>query len=215
MVKNYTAYLFDMDGTLVDSEKLKGKALAETCILLGGKVEISVYKAVMGQSWEYVARHFFEKAGIEPKIEEFNLEFKSIYQDLLFKELTPNLNSVELLTKLKAKGKRMGLVSSATKWMVDQILLQLNLTEFFEFVITKEHVTKHKPDPEAYLLALEKLSLPSSEVLIFEDSEAGLISANRAKCDVVAFKHEFNINHDLSIAIKRISDFNEILINEQ
>ena len=212
MVKNYSAYLFDMDGTLVDSEKLKGKALAETCILLGGKVEIDVYKAVMGQSWEYVASHFFEKAGIEPKIEEFNLKFKSIYQELLFKELIPNLNSVALLTKLKAKGKRMGLVSSATKWMVDQILLQLNLTEYFEFVISKEHVTNHKPHPEAYLLALEKLSLPSSEVLIFEDSEAGLIAASKANCDSIAFQHEFNANHDLSLAIETISDFNEILV---
>ena len=211
-MKNYTAYLFDMDGTLVDSEKLKGKALAETCILLGGKVEVDAYKAVMGQSWEYVANHFFEKAGIQPEMEVFNMEFKKIYQELLFKELTPNLNSIELLTRLKEKGKRMAVVSSATTWMVDQILEQFKMSEFFEFSITNEHVTKHKPHPEAYLLALEKLSLSSSEVLIFEDSNAGLVAANKANCDVIAFQHEFNANHDLSLAIETISDFNKILI---
>lgn len=199
-----------MDGTLVDSEKLKGKALAETCILLGGQVKIDVYKAVMGQSWEFVANHFFKKAKINPKMEVFNLEFKKIYQELLFKELIPNLNSVALLTRLKVKGKKMGVVSSATKWMADQILLQLNLTDFFDFVITKEDVANHKPHPEAYLLALEKLSLPSSEVIIFEDSEAGLIAASKSNCDSIAFKHAFNANHDLSLALRAISDFNEI-----
>lgn len=108
----------------------------------------------MGQYWEFVANHFFKMAGITPKIEEFNMEFKKIYQELLFKELTPNLNSIELLTRLKEKRKRMAVVSSATTWMVDQILEQFNMSEFFEFSITNEHVTKHKPDHEAYLLAL-------------------------------------------------------------
>jgi HAD superfamily hydrolase (TIGR01509 family) len=92
------------------------------------------------------------------------------------------------------------------------VLSQLELSGFFDIVITKENVTKHKPDPEAYVLALEKLSLPSSEVLIFEDSNAGLVAARNANCDVVAFKHEFNANHDLSLAIQTISDFNEFLI---
>jgi beta-phosphoglucomutase-like phosphatase (HAD superfamily) len=95
--------------------------------------------------------------------------------------------------------------------MVDQVLSQLELGHFFEIVITKEQVAKHKPDPEAFLLALKGLCLPSSEVLIFEDSEPGLIAASKANCDVVAFQHEFNRNHDLSLAIKTISDYKEIM----
>ena len=208
-MKNYSAYLFDLDGTLVDSEKLKGRALVETCILLGGNVDVSIYKTVMGESWEYVAAHFFRAAKIAPSMEEFNKEFKKRYQELLFKELTPNPNIKEFLIKLQDAGKRMGVVSSASSWMVDQILTQLALSHFFELIITKEHVSNHKPDPEAFLLALEGLCLPSSEVLIFEDSEPGLIAASKANCDVVAFRHEFNRNHDLSLAIQIISDFND------
>ena len=211
-MKNYTAYLFDLDGTLVDSEKLKGKALAETCSLFGGKVDVNIYKTVMGERWLNVTNHFFTMAKIDPNIEEFNAEFKKIYQELLLKELTPNPNVEELLFKLKEKRKKMGVVSSGADWMVDQVLSQLGLSEFFEIVISKEQVKKLKPDPESYLLALEKLSLPSSEVLIFEDSNAGLIAARNANCDVVAFKHEFNANHDLSLAIQTISDFSEFLI---
>ena len=211
-MKNYAAYLFDLDGTLVDSEKIKGKALAETCKQFGGEVDVSIYKMVMGARWEFVANHFFKTANIEPDLKEFNATFKKIYQKLLLLELTPNSNVVELLVKLKAKEKILGVVSSASDWMVGQVLSQLELSGFFDIVITKENVTKHKPDPEAYVLALEKLSLPSSEVLIFEDSNAGLIAARNANCDSVAFKHEFNSNHDLSLAIQTISDYNEILI---
>lgn len=211
-MKNYAAYLFDLDGTLVDSEKIKGKALAETCKRFGGEVDVSIYKMVMGARWEFVANHFFKTANIEPDLKEFNATFKKIYQKLLLLELTPNSNVVELLVKLKAKEKILGVVSSASDWMVGQVLSQLELSGFFDIVITKENVTKHKPDPEAYVLALEKLSLPSSEVLIFEDSNAGLIAARNANCDSVAFKHEFNSNHDLSLAIQTISDYNEILI---
>jgi beta-phosphoglucomutase-like phosphatase (HAD superfamily) len=60
-------------------------------------------------------------------------------------------------------------------------------------------------------LALERLGIPSSEVLIFEDSNAGLLAAKNANCDAVAFKHQFNVNNNLSLSIKVISDFNEVI----
>ncbi len=210
-MEGYSAYLFDMDGTLVNSEKIKGKALAETCKRFGGEVDVNIYKLVMGKSWEFVANHFFEKAKIQPEIEDFNTKFRPIYEQLLLKELALNPNALELLLKLKSDGKRMGLVSSASRWMVDHIISQLDLSNFFEVIVTKENVLKHKPDPEAYLLALEKLSLPTSEVLIFEDSNSGLVAASKADCDTIAFKHEFNINHDLSSALQIISDYKELL----
>jgi len=98
-MKKYTAYLFDLDGTLVDSEKLKGKALAETCSLFGGAVDVKVYKTVMGERWFNVTSHFFTMAKIEPNFEEFNAEFKKIHQEILLNELTPKPKVVELLFK--------------------------------------------------------------------------------------------------------------------
>ncbi len=61
------------------------------------------------------------------------------------------------------------------------------------------------------LLDLEKLSLSGSDVLVFEDSNAGLVAAKKANCDLVAFQHEFNVNNNFSTAIQVISDFNEVL----
>ncbi len=204
-----------MDGTLVNSERLKGLALSETCKFFGGLAGVDVYKSVMGENWEKVRSHFFSEAGISPDTESFDQEFKLIYQELLNNELEPNSNVVQLLIKLKRQDKKLGLVSSAAGWMVEQVLEQLNLTGFFDIVISKEQVTNHKPDPEAYVVALRSLGLQGKEVLVFEDSFAGVTAAYSANCDVVAFRHEFNVEHDFKKAIQIISDYNEFTLFNQ
>lgn len=212
-LKKYKAYLFDMDGTLVSSEKLKGSAISQACSRLGGEVDVNIYKEVMGESWEVVTNHFFEVAKIYPNMDEFNNEFNRIYKRLLRGELKLTPNVKEFLLELSEKGKKLGVVTSGATWMVNQILEQFQLTELFDIVITKENVTRHKPHPEAYLLALNKLAIASSEVLIFEDSSAGLLAAKGANCDTIAVEHEFNSNNDLSLALKVITDFREVMNN--
>ncbi len=209
-LKEYKAYLFDMDGTLVSSEKLKGTAISKACSLFGGDADVNIYKEVMGGSWEVVANHFFDVAQISPNMDEFISEYSIIYKELLRNELELTPYAKEFLIELSEKGKKIGLVSSSFSWMVKQILEQLQLSDFFDIVIAKEDVKYHKPHPEPYLLALNKLSLTNSEVLIFEDTYAGLLSATEANCDAVAIEHEFNANNDLSSALKVIKDFSEI-----
>ena len=212
-MKEYKGYLFDMDGTLVSSEKLKGTAISKACSQFGGDVDLNVYKEVMGGSWEVVANHFFEIAKISPNMEDFVSEYSIIYKELLRHDLKLTPNAKEFLTELSEKGKKIGLVSSSFAWMINQILEQLQLSDYFDIVVTKEDVTNHKPDPEAYLLALNRLSLSSTDVLIFEDTQAGLLSAKGANCDVIAIEHEFNSNNNLSLSLKVIKDFSEVMNN--
>ena len=209
-IKKYSAFLFDMDGTLINSEKLKGQALSETCKLFGGIADVNVYKEVMGETWLNVVNHFFTKANISPDIDEFNAKFKIRYQHLLSEQLAPNRNVVPLLKLIKESGFKCGLISSASEWMVNHAIEQLHLSDFFDAVVCKEHVTHHKPHPESYLKAIAELNLKPDEVLIFEDSNAGLIAAENANCDAIAFRHSFNINNDFRTAIKIIADFKVI-----
>lgn len=202
-----------MDGTLVSSERLKGSAIVKACSRLGGKVDVNIYKEVMGESWEVVTDHFFEIAKISPNMDEFNNEFNRIYKRLLRNELKLTPSVKEFLLELSEKGKKLGVVSSGATWMVKQILEQFQLSELFDIVITKENVKQHKPHPEAYLLAINELHLKSSEVLIFEDSSAGLMAAKGANCDAIAVEHDFNSNNDLSLALKVITDFREVMNN--
>jgi beta-phosphoglucomutase-like phosphatase (HAD superfamily) len=77
-------------------------------------------------------------------------------------------------------------------------------------VITQEHVTKHKPDPEAYVLALEKLNASPEQTVVFEDSNAGVLAGKASGCDVIAIEHDFNGKNDLSGAIANIQSYNEL-----
>lgn len=211
-MKDYQLFLFDMDGTLVNSEPLKGQAIAKACAVYGAKVDYHHYQEVMGQNWGIVTQFFFDKANISPDINEFNQIFKKHYQDLLLQALQLTPGALQYLTYLQLQGRSCGLVTSAAKWMVNDILQALNLTAMFEVIITKEDVSKHKPDPAAYLLALNKLSMSPNNTVIFEDSFAGISAGIASGCDVIAIQHEFNINNNLSVASKVISDFRELIL---
>ena len=196
-----------MDGTLVNSEPLKGRALSLACKDYGADVDFNIYKDVMGESWTIVTDHFFHQANISPDLSEFNSYFRLHYEALLPDALALNSGAVKYIEYLKSSGKKCGIVSSAATWMVDNILEALNLAGLFDIIITQEHVTKHKPDPEAYELALKQLNIEPKDTLIFEDSCAGVEAGVASGCDVVAITHDFNGKNDLSKAIKIIKSY--------
>ena len=206
-MKEYQAYLFDMDGTLVNSEPLKGLALSLACKDYDSDVDFNIYKDVMGESWPVVTGHFFEHANINPDLSEFNEHFRAHYEALLSQKLELNSGVLKYIKHLKLSGKKCGVVSSAATWMVDNIMEALNLGGLFEIIITQEHVTKHKPDPEAYELALNQLNIAPEDTVIFEDSSAGVEAGVASGCDVVAITHDFNGKNDLSKAIEIIESY--------
>jgi len=209
------AFLIDLDGTLADSEPLKGLALAETCAGYGGTVSAERYVDVMGEDWPTVTSHFFKCAGISPDYDEFNTHFRVRYLQLLEERVVLTHGAKEFIAAAKAGGIKIALVSSAAPWMVEKVLDKLQLNDVFDLVITQEHVTKHKPDPEAYLLALARLDLDAATVMVFEDSTAGLKAAAGAGCKSIAIAHHFNANHDKSLARLVVEDFTELMIDNR
>ncbi len=210
-MKPYQLYLFDMDGTLVNSEPLKGQAIAMACVEMGGDVDFHVYKQVMGESWSVVSAHFFKHAGISPDIEQFNRRFRAHYEHLLSKNLHLTEGARAFLNWLKCCAKPCAVVSSAAPWMVERILKQLALDDQFEMVITQADVQHHKPHPEAFLLALSKFNVAPQQTLVFEDSYAGVRAAVASGCDVIAIKHAFNGGNDLSQALCCIDSYHQLL----
>jgi len=211
-VKEYQAVLFDMDGTLVNSEPLKGLALSLACKDYGCDVDVNIYQEVMGENWSIVTDHFFKHGNISPDLTAFNQHFRGHYECLLAEDLNLNAGALEYIQHLKSSGKRCGVVSSAATWMVDNILGALNLSGLFDIIIAKEHVCKHKPDPEAYQLALAQLDIAAEDTLIFEDSSAGVEAGIASGCDVIAIAHNFNGQNDLSKALKVIASYDEMRV---
>ncbi|HFG2191163.1 TPA: HAD family hydrolase, partial [Vibrio cholerae] len=138
--------------------------------------------------------------------------FRAHYEQMLNDELELNIGAKAYIEQLKLSGKKCGVVSSAATWMVEKILTSLQLDNAFDLVITQEHVTKHKPDPEAYTLALVKLAASPAQTIVFEDSTAGILAGKSSGCDVIAIMHSFNGKNDLSGAIKAICTYEEMFV---
>lgn len=205
------AYLFDLDGTLAASEVLKARALAHACASYGAEASDLVYADVMGEDWPTVTGHFFRRYNLGPPFDEFNDRFRRFYLDLIDAELMPTEGAMQFVLEARNGGTKIGVVSSAATWMVEKVLTKLDLRKAFDLVVAQEDVTRHKPDPEAYLLAISRLRVKAEDTLVFEDSSAGLRAATAAGCRCIAVRHVFNATHDFSGALREIASFGEML----
>jgi HAD superfamily hydrolase (TIGR01509 family) len=203
--------LFDLDGTIADTETLKAKALASAIEQFGGRPKSEIYKQVMGQSWESVTSAFFAESGIRVSLDQFNPAFREIYGRLIDEELAETRRIAPFLQLLKSKGILIGLVSSASPWMIHKTLLKLHIEDAFEVVISNADTVRHKPHPDAYLIALAKLRVEPSNAIAFEDSESGFQSARAAGLTVYGVKHLYNAGHSFDLCARTLTSFDECL----
>jgi HAD superfamily hydrolase (TIGR01509 family) len=204
------AALFDLDGTLAKTEDLKGQAIAAAVGHFGKSVDFLIYKKVMGQSWEKVTSHFFQSVGLEVSLSEFNPIFRNEYGKLIDSRLAPDTSTEKFLLAFKRQGIKVGVVSSASPWMIDKVLSKFENSVQFDVIISNADTQNHKPHPEPYLVALKKLEIESFEAVAFEDSETGFSSAYAAGIKVYGRRHDFNQTHNFSTCQKTFLSFDEL-----
>ena len=199
------AVIFDLDGVIADSEKLKGEAHARTCRLFGGQVSADIYRSVMGQSGDSVMKAFLEAGSIKAGRNDYRRTFGEQYRLLLEGGVNAMPGAVELLKILAEQNWKIGLVSSSERWMIDLILKDLSVKDCFDVVVSGNDVAEHKPSPGLYMRAIELMAVKPEEVVAIEDSESGIMAANRAGIKVIALRHLLNQNHDFSQAVSVIT----------
>ncbi len=192
--------LFDLDGVLVSTEELKALAHTDTVASYGGILEPWQYRAEMGRAYDDVIDAFIRRTGIDADPAEYSQAFRSAYLGLLRARLQLTPGATALLAGLGKQGYRLAVVSSSLRWMMDEILSRTRLGRFFDAIVSAEDVSEEKPSPEPYRLALERLSLKPCNAVVVEDTQSGVTSGTRAGLIVIAVKHEYNIDHDLSRA---------------
>jgi beta-phosphoglucomutase-like phosphatase (HAD superfamily) len=202
--------LFDLDGTIADTEVLKAKALSESIRKLGGNSPPEIYKKVMGKSWEVVTNTFLRHSNLESTLEQLNPLFRESYSKLIESELEDTRDAAFFLQRFNEKNFKLGLVSSASPWMIEKSLKKLRLPVSFDVIVSNADITKHKPDPEAYILSLNKLNLSADKAIAFEDSESGFQAASAAGIKVIGIKHSYNEFHDFSLCHRVYDGFDQI-----
>jgi beta-phosphoglucomutase len=183
-VRKLRALLFDLDGTLVDSAEANYAAYSRALLEFGVRIEpAAVARAAAGRQWREFLPRLLREAGVERDPEAIASRKGELYRDALG-EL--RLNGA-LLSLAASAGPQMktALVTTASGESVRAILRHAELSHAFDHIVTGDDVTRHKPDPEAYLLALARLQIDPLECLAFEDSDVGMASAEAAGIAVV------------------------------
>jgi HAD superfamily hydrolase (TIGR01509 family) len=183
-VRAKSCFLFDLDGTLVDSTALHERAFRATLAAHAPHLlEGFRYREWMGRT----TTDTFRGAGVgEAVLASLIVEKQRRYRDFVRAgalELQPGAR--ELLERLGRKGKRQWLVTSASARAVEEVLARTGIGGYFEGVVTAADAARGKPDPEPYRLCLERFGLEAEASVAIEDAADGVESARRAGLDVV------------------------------
>jgi HAD superfamily hydrolase (TIGR01509 family) len=191
------AVLFDMDGTLVDSEKAWDIALRELAVWAGATLSDEARRAMVGNSMATSLRIFREDVGQPDRPEEPDVKWLTTRVFNLFREgLVWRPGAAELLRAVKAAGMPTALVTSTGRLLVEAALDTLG-RENFDVVVCGDEVGMPKPDPEPYRTAAKLLGVP------IEDSPTGVASAVASGAVVLAVPAELELPPTDGVHLRR------------
>jgi HAD superfamily hydrolase (TIGR01509 family) len=176
----FAAVLFDMDGLLLDSERVLMRAWTTAAALEGRAIGDEVYASVIGRAAQDSHALFVAMLGGLATYERLRA---SVQADLQRARASDQVvfplkdGAVELLAALRARGVRCAVASSSSAAEIRHRLEVVGVLAHFDAVAGGDEVTRGKPDPEVYHLAAERLGLPATACVAFEDSENGARAA--------------------------------------
>ncbi|RKD31572.1 HAD family hydrolase [Thermohalobacter berrensis] len=216
-MKELQAVIFDMDGVIIDSEPIyfdiERKLFKKLNIEISKKEHHSFVGMTMEGMWEKIISQY----NLEHKIDELiKLHEDSIFHYMTNAQNLPMVLHVKELIKLLSKEKvKIAVASSSPKKLIEIILEKLNITEFFDYIVSGEEVENGKPNPDIFLHTAEKLNVNPKKCVVVEDSRNGVSAAKSADMKCIGFKNINSGNQDLSQAdliVDSIGDINiEIL----
>lgn len=180
--------VFDMDGVVIDSHPMHRAAWRTFLQALGKTATDSQLDIILdGGRREEILKHFLGELTHEQIIEYGKRKDEILRNNVAPLEPMPGV--VELLESLHAVDIRLGLATSASRHRVLRTLEELELSHYFETVVTGDDVTSGKPDPAIYVLAAVRMKEPPDNLLAVEDAVSGVKAARSAGMRCLAIAH--------------------------
>lgn len=206
------AVIFDLDGVLIETEP-------ET---------FKFYKDYLKQKFGIIlSNESFEKKAGRKSVDFFNdvltpsqreqvnvqklTEFKrEQFEKYFTKFVKPVFGAKEVISRLSVSGYSLALASQNEKRMIDTAIDYLQVRPYFNLILSLDDISKKKPDPEIYILAMKKLGVTPNKTIVVEDSEAGILAGKAAGATVIALRHPYTPKAHLKQASHIIGDLKEI-----
>jgi beta-phosphoglucomutase len=216
-MKKYKAFLFDLNGTMIDDMHYHLKVWHRVVTELGGNLtEDQVKKEMYGKNQDLLNRVFGEGKFTEEEMEEISLRKERMYQELFLPELKLIDGLSAFLQNAFDQEILMAIGSAAIPFNINFVLDNLKLHDYFKAIVSAKDVEKSKPDPETYIKAAKLLDVPLSECLVFEDAPKGVEAAENAEMDCVCIKtmHEEHEFQQYKNIILYVDDYNDNRLKE-
>ena len=204
------AVIFDMDGVLIDSEPEYMEMNRRLFSELGIDFENSDFNQYVGMSSFKMWSGIKERYGLVQDVKDLiETERKQMFDILSSGKISEPVKGIpELLKELRQNEIVLNVASSSAKINIELILNKLDLTKYFNFIVSGEEVKYGKPAPDIFLMVSDKCGIPPGKCLVIEDSSNGVTAAKSAGMKCIGFTNSGTNFQDLSGADFNVTDFN-------
>lgn len=186
MKHNFKAFIFDMDGTLIDNMRFHEKAWMLFLERKGMEMSKEEFEAKHYGTIDEVVPRIFGSGLSSREIKMLGEEKEALYRDIY----QPHIREIEglstFLEHLRRQNFPLALATMGDRNNVRFTLDNLGVRTFFDVIVSGEEVNEGKPEPEIFLTAAARLRVSPQECLVFEDSRSGVEAARRADMQTVA-----------------------------
>ena len=214
VLNNIKAFLFDMDGVVIDSEKLYSQSEEKLLAQYGVSFDDSDWLKIKGCTEKQFYDLIYSNFSLDIPREELRLQGRNFLKNIFSEKLQYMDGFNEVYTIIKNKY-QLALVTSTGSELADHINGLLSIYKKFNIVVNSSDTVLHKPNPEPYLFAMNHLGVKPQECIVIEDSIQGIKAGKTAGCYVIAIegslKKEFLKESDYIIS--NFHELKKILIN--
>lgn len=194
------AVVFDMDGLMFNTELVFNESGRELLRRRGKEPHPELFGRMMGRRAPEAFAVMIELMELDETFEQLAPESEAIFAELLDEILQPMPGLFRLLDRIEAAGIPKGVATSSGRAYLERMLRRFDLHERFPMTLGAEDVSHGKPHPEIYLTAAARLEVDPAEMMVLEDSEAGVRAAAAAGAQIIAVPHEHCHQQDHSLA---------------
>jgi HAD superfamily hydrolase (TIGR01509 family) len=181
----FQAAIFDMDGTILDTESVFRTIVFEVCSDLGFEMTDTVHMSMVGGSHERTNQLLIEAYGVSFPYALFDERCRVIMRERSHGGVPVKPGARELISELRERGIPTAIATSSRQPHAQHHLAAAGLYDMFETIVTRDDVLNPKPHPEPYLTAARRLGVDPLKCLALEDSHAGVRAAHAAGMQTV------------------------------
>lgn len=210
MLDGKQAVIFDLDGSLVDSMWMWEQIDIEYLARFGIELPKDLQARIEGMSFRETAVYFKERFSLPDSLEQIKADWNQMAWDKYMNEVPLKPGAAEFLKGCREQDIKLGIATSNSRELVENIAEVHNLRHFFSCIMTGCDVAHGKPFPDIYLAVADALCVAPENCLVFEDIVPGIMAGKNAGMEVCAVEDEYSV-HDRrtkqELADYYISDF--------